>query len=379
MHDVVIAGGGPAGAVAAWMLARAGARVLIVDRGRWPRSKLCGDTLNPGAVGWLERRGLIAGPLAGAFRLGGMLVSGPRTEVRCAYRPGVHGLAITRRELDAWLLDQAIGAGAEFADGVVVRGPVWVDRRGARHVGGVVATPAGGDRSPWTLSARVVIGADGRSSSLARAVTLARRAARPRRWAYGVYATGIGEVSDLGEMHIGTGRYLGIAPLGRGVCNVCAVTADRLGGRRPLDVVRETIGADARLARRFARARFESEVTVLGPLAVEASGPGVPGLLLAGDAAGFIDPMTGDGLHLALRGAALAAEAARAALESGMFELAPAALADARRRAFAGKLRFNRVLRALVDSPRAIGLADRAAGFAPGLIRQLVNVAGDAA
>jgi flavin-dependent dehydrogenase len=157
------------------------------------------------------------------------------------------------------------------------------------------------------------------------------------------------------------------------------VTAARLGGRTPLDVVRETIQADPRLASRFARASFDSDVVVMGPLAVETAGPGIPGLLLAGDAAGFIDPMTGDGLHLAMRGADLAADAAEAALRTGAFARAPVDLARARHRAFAGKLRFNRVLRALVDSPRAVRLAGRAADFAPGLIRQVVHVAGDAA
>jgi len=377
VHDVVVAGAGPAGAIAAWRLARAGARVLIVDRDRWPRRKLCGDTLNPGAVAWLAARDFLDGPLAGALRLGGMRVSGPGREVRCPYRTGVFGLALTREVLDAWLLDRAVRAGAEFADQVTVRAPIWTGRD-ARDVGGVRAT-SGDARTPVTLPARLVIAADGRSSTLARAVTLTERVRRPRRWAYGVYATGVGDLADHGEMHIGAGRYLGIAPLGGDLCNVCAVTASRLGGRAPLDVVRETIDADPRLAARFARASFESDVVVLGPLAVETAAAGVPGLLLAGDAAGFIDPMTGDGLHLALRGAELAAEAAAAALATGAFADAPVALARARRRAFAGKLRFNRVLRALVDSPRAIRLADRAAAVAPGLIRQLVHVAGDAA
>ena len=59
MHDVVIAGAGPAGAIAATVLARAGARVLVLDRARFPRDKLCGDTLNPGALAILARLGLV--------------------------------------------------------------------------------------------------------------------------------------------------------------------------------------------------------------------------------------------------------------------------------------------------------------------------------
>ena len=74
--------------------------------------------------------------------------------------------------------------------------------------------------------------------------------------------------------------------------------------------------ADAQLAPRFERARRVGPVTILGPLAVDAAAAGVPGLLLAGDAAGFVDPMTGDGLRFALRGAELAADVA-AALSPG--------------------------------------------------------------
>ena len=97
---------------------------------------------------------------------------------------------------------------------------------------------------------------------------------------------------------------------------------------------------------------------MLGPLAVDATAPGVPGLLLAGDAAGFVDPMTGDGLHLAMQGAVLAAREALSALDSG--DLSGAVEPAGRRRGAmpsARKLRFNRGLRRLVASPAAIEVA----------------------
>ena len=84
-------------------------------------------------------------------------------------------------------------------------------------------------------------------------------------------------------------------------------------------------------------------------VAVDAAAVGAPGLLLAGDAAGFIDPMTGDGLRFAIRGAELAAAAALRELETG--GPAHADLAAARRREFAGKWRMNRALRALELRP----------------------------
>jgi flavin-dependent dehydrogenase len=102
----------------------------------------------------------------------------------------------------------------------------------------------------------------------------------------------------------------------------------------------------------------------------------VDGLLLAGDAAGFIDPMTGDGLSFALRGGELAAAAALRALERGWAGV-HAQLVEDRRRAFAGKWRFNRALRSLVASPSAVRTAAAAARIAPGAVRAVIARAGD--
>jgi flavin-dependent dehydrogenase len=117
---------------------------------------------------------------------------------------------------------------------------------------------------------------------------------------------------------------------------------------------------------------------VLGPLAVNARAAGADGLLLAGDAAGFVDPMTGDGLHLAMQGAALAAEETLRVLETGDFAGAPARLARARQRTLGAKLRFNRAVRWLVVRPAAVELASLGARIAPGVIRRAVRYAGDA-
>ena len=115
----------------------------------------------------------------------------------------------------------------------------------------------------------------------------------------------------------------------------------------------------------------------LGPLGVDSSAPGCPGLLLAGDAAGFVDPMTGDGLRFAIRGGELAARAALAEIESGVpaFEQ----LRAWRVREFAGKWRVNRTLRTLVESPRALWWAARAARAWPAPVTHLIGVAEDVA
>src|SRR5215204_137217 len=97
--DVLIAGAGPAGAIAALVLARAGVRVTLVDRARFPRDKLCGDTINPGALNILRRLG-IEHVTDGGLPVRGMLVSGDGVKVTGAYDDGQWGIAISRRILD---------------------------------------------------------------------------------------------------------------------------------------------------------------------------------------------------------------------------------------------------------------------------------------
>jgi len=140
-------------------------------------------------------------------------------------------------------------------------------------------------------------------------------------------------------------------------------------------IVNTAVRSDSVLAERFSRARQVSEVSSLGPLAVNCRAAGYPGLLLAGDAAGFIDPMTGDGLRFAMRGGELAAEAALRELSSG--EPACDDLQRAREREFTSKWRVNRGLRALVASPRAVGVATQVARGWKAPVRMLVRIAGD--
>jgi flavin-dependent dehydrogenase len=373
--QVLIVGAGPAGSVAATILARAGVRVRLVDRARFPRPKLCGDTLNPGALALLDRLGLSSGIRARALPVTGMVVTGPRgARIVGDYEAGIRGAAITRHDLDMLLLEEAVRAGAIFDAGVMVRAPLLASDR-SRLLGVRVAASA----AEHDLCARIVIGADGRHSRLAFNLGLARHASFPRRWAFGAYYSDVEGLTSCGEMHIRADGYVGVAPVPGGVTNVCVVRelgtplrAHRIDADR---LIEGAVSNDPALRDRFARARRVGPVRVLGPLAVESVRVGQPGLLLAGDAAGFIDPMTGDGLRFAIRGAELAAAAALRELETGhpMHD----ALAADRRREFAGKWRMNRALRALVASPRAVGMAARLASVWHAPVRTLIALAGD--
>jgi len=308
----------------------------------------------------------------------GMVVTGPGgVRVSARYPPGVLGRAIVRRQLDAALLRQAANAGATIEEGVLVQHAlvegVPSARGGARVTGLVVRAGTG---QVCHIRARLIIAADGRASRIARGVRLSRFPEHPRRWAVGAYFAGVGGLTTLGEMHVRPGHYIGVAPLPDGVVNACVVTADARGLADPEALLRRLLNGEPDLRERFRRSQIISRPVMLGPLAVECAAPGMPGLLLAGDAAGFIDPMTGDGLRFALRGAELAAIEGLRALETGSSD-AHSNLAVERRREFRAKWRFNRVLRRLVGCPGAVRVASRATRYAGWPLGRVIRYAGD--
>jgi flavin-dependent dehydrogenase len=372
--DVLIAGAGPAGSVAALILARAGVRVRLLDRSPFPRPKLCGDTLNPGALAVLRRLGAAEGVERVSRPVSGMIVTGPGgVQVTGRYPHGAYGLSVVRSDLDWHLLTLAVDAGVSFESGVHVRGACVDDHD--RVVGVRVSTPRG---SRSALRAPLTIAADGRRSSIALGLGLTWHPLRPRRWAIGAYFDRGASDPALGEMHIRPGGYIGVAPVPTGSTNACLVLSEpRRGGlAEPARLLRETLRGDPLLGERFEGARLVTAPVVLGPLAVDARAAGTHGLLLAGDAAGFVDPMTGDGLHFALRGAELAAAVALASLQGRLRDPA-AALLHRRRRTFGRKWRMNRALRALVASPRALTFAAPAVRLCPAALRAVIAAAGD--
>jgi flavin-dependent dehydrogenase len=384
MTDVIVVGAGPAGAVAATVLARAGVRVQLLDRATFPRDKLCGDTVNPGTLALLKRLRMACELPTAGRRIDGMIVSGERAVIHGRYPRGLYGIACLRRDLDWMLVQDAIAAGASFEPGVAVTSALIGEPSGNRRVEGVVADAP--------LRAAVTIAADGRHSALAFGLRVAHHPRRPRRWAIGAYFEGVEPANPanpsnlvnlanlrFGEMHIRRQHYIGVAPITAGLTNVCLVTESGPGDARlsaPARFLQATIDHEPILRPRFVSARMISSPAVLGPLAVEARSAAIDGVLFAGDASGFVDPMTGDGLRFAIRGGELSALAALDALEHG-WNGVHERLARARRREFGGKWRFNRALRALVASPSAVRTAAVAGRLAPGVVERLVARAGD--
>jgi flavin-dependent dehydrogenase len=413
-------------------LARAGVGVTLLDAASFPRSKPCGDCLSPGATPLLRELG-VAHRLdaAGAGRVGGWRMRTPggtwfggrfdgaafeageggggddrdRGDGRDGEgpSPGAHepgppaappaatppatGYALPREELDALLLEAAAEAGARIRERVRVTGLLRRDGR----VCGVRARDRRGREED--LPARVVVGADGLRSLVARRLGGVERGPRPRLALVGrfrgvapppadVRSPTPGATAPPGEMRLGGDGCLGMAPLGLDRWNVTLVVpADRASAvSRDRDrFFRERLGAYG-VRDRFRDAEAVGPLEITGPFRVRPRRTAAPGALLVGDAAGYFDPLTGQGIYRALATARAAAGAVREILE---------AAGEAEREA--ARVRYRRELRRIVlPSHRVQKLIDEvtrrgplieAAGHLlrrqPGLAHLLVDVTGD--
>lgn len=355
--DAIVVGAGPAGAATALLLSRAGARVLLLDRARFPRDKPCSEYLSPATTAVLERLGDgVLGEIehAAHAKLYGMKVVAPCGAAMCGRfasshsnpPPRPYSFALPRTTFDAILLRAAGRAGAVVREATAVDDLLW--HRGA--VAGIVARSGNGNRETWT--GRVVVGADGLRSLVARRLGLVQTSP-PYRVAFSAHVADVAGVDGVGELHVSARGYVGMGPIGGGVTTVALVV--------PLEAVRSG-GTDFRtgffreldrfpgLAGRFDRGRLVREVLVTGPFARWARRPVARGggAVLVGDAADFFDPFTGQGIYSALRGAELAAACLLPALARGVSGPLPAGALQsytrARRRSFAGKWVLERLI-----------------------------------
>lgn len=379
-HDVVVVGAGPAGSATAALLAEAGHDVLLLDRTRFPRTKPCSEYTGPGTEAMLARLDVLdqVGDGLGR-RLRGMELHAPNGDrYLVEYRAGGRarsGFSLPRARLDVALLDVARGRGASVwerfrATSLLVEGPV---------VGGLVGHDA--DGRVTTVRARLVVGADGRHSLVSRALGLGEPSRWPPRLGLVTHYRGVRWDEDYGQMRVGRHGYVGVAPLGDDLLTVGLVgpmPSGRFG--RPDVAFERALAEYPDLQARLARGRRVRPVQGVGPLAHAVRSCGGDGYLLVGDAAGFCDPFTGEGIHRALRGAELAADAADAALRDnpGPARITPE-YALARRAAFQAKERLTAVIQICVRAPGLMNYAIARLNRRTELAAQLSNVLGDLA
>lgn len=374
---MIVVGAGPAGAATAAQLARAGRDVLLLDRAAFPREKACAEYLSPGVVAALDDLGVLGAVIErGAQPLSGMRVSTARGAIHlhfAAADPPRHGLGVPRVDLDAALLDHAREAGVQVRERTRARAAVLEDGR----VVGIVTSGKGAHAADGFLRARFVVGADGVHSTIARSLGLARPVRWPHRLGLVARYAGVTRLSGGGEMHVGPDLYCGLAPVGDGVVNVGLVGAL---GRKPageptaayferslaeVPGVRESLEGAERI----------TPVRGVGPLASRVRRVAGPGFLLVGDAAGFLDPFTGEGIYRALRGAALAADAIEAALTNS--NAAPVGYTAARRAAFRDKAAVCLLVQGFLGTRPLLDYALARIATRPAIEERLTGVLGD--
>ena len=293
LRDVVVAGGGPAGLAVAAEAARRGLDVLVLEQRSLPADKACGEGLLPGAVAALDALGvrahLEADGWAPFHAIRWIQEDGASAEARL---PAPGGLGVRRLSLSAALATRARELGAEVRDRTALRGH-------RREPDRVVCTLDGAD----PVLARLLVAADGLASPVREREGLSRPAPGGRRFGLRRHYR-LSPWADAVEVHFASGAEAYVTPSGPERVGVAFLFEE--GNAPDFDAL---LARFPRLAARVAGAGHDSTLAGSGPLARRASTRVLDRLALVGDAGGYVDAITGEGLSLAFEEARLLGEA----------------------------------------------------------------------
>jgi len=384
--DVIVVGAGPSGATTAYYLAQAGLNVLLLEKARFPREKVCGDGLTPRAVKTLIAMGIDTGPGSGWLRNKGLRVIGAGMRLELPWPeldsyPG-YGLVRTRASLDETLARRAQAAGAKLLEGVTVTGPVLDD---AGRIVGVTANTDDSERArgdSTTYRARVIVAADGNSSRLSVAMGLHKRDDRPLGVAVRTYYTSPRHDDDYLESWLdlwdgdrllpGYGWIFG---MGDGTSNVglgLLNTSEAFGNTDYRALLKRWLRSMPEEWGYTEENRTEPVRGAALPMGFNRTPHYYRGLLLAGDAAGMVNPFNGEGIAYAMESGEILAGTIATALACPTREQAeralrgyPRALADS----YGGYYALGRMFVQLIGRPQLMHFATRHGMARPALMR----------
>jgi flavin-dependent dehydrogenase len=344
-HDVIIVGAAPAGSLAALVLARAGYRVALLERATFPRAKVCGNCINPTAWAIWEKLGLTESYCALPHQeLTGFTVHCEgRTIYQYAFRAPQRGpRAISRDVLDDWLRREAEAAGAAFFPDTTVTG---LDASQ-----GIVQTSRG------EFSGRLIFGADGRNSLVARQSGLMPAPRRCHRVAWQTSIPAPADLDNHAHMHVFEEGYFGYCRYSP----TQAVISMVLDSRRTQDPLL--------LARRYFPTLPEQSWLRMNPITRAEARIGSGHVWLLGDAARVVEPFTGEGISFALSTGLLAAEAAVAGLAGNNLNSALAIYSRTHRQLYRRRAWVNTLLRWMLVTPRQTVRVLRKMEQLPGIV-----------
>jgi geranylgeranyl reductase family protein len=381
--DVIVVGAGPSGATTAFYLAQSGLDVLLLEKSRFPREKVCGDGLTPRAVKTLVGMGISVTEQDGWVRNKGLRVigAGKRLELpwpELASYPG-YGLVRTRHDLDETLARRAQQAGARLHEGVTVTAPVRSERTG--RITGVVAKAAD-DGEDRTYRARVVVAADGNSSRLSVAMGLPKRDDRPLGVAVRTYYRTHRHDDDYLESWLdlwdgdrllpGYGWIFG---MGDGTSNVglgLLNTSAAFGHTDYHALLRKWLkGMPAEWG--FTEENRTQPIRGAAlPMGFNRTPHYHQGLLLVGDAGGMVNPFNGEGIAYAMESGEILARTIVQALARSRraeTERVLAGYPDALSQAYGGYYALGRTFVKLIGKPTLMRIATKHSMSRPALMR----------